>query len=91
MRQCQQRYMLYHQVFPTGIFGKWYSEYWPYGQGVFRLRLWAYLKGSNNIYDCISWRFSLFPPWVLRSFTWYTDITLDFSHQVFQRISSHFS
>ena len=37
-----------------------FEAYWPYGQGVFRLRLWVYLKGYNNISDCTSWCFSLF-------------------------------
>ena len=56
MRQCQQRYMLYHLVFPHR--GFWKMLY----QGVIRLRLWVCLKGSNNIGDCISWSFSLFFP-----------------------------
>ena len=87
MRQCStQRYMLYHQVFSTGVFWKMIFEaYWPYGQGVFRLRLWVYLKGSNNIGDCISWCFSLFFPLGFKEFCLVYRYYFGFSHRVFQR------
>ena len=79
-----QRYMLYHQVFSTGVFWKMIFEaYWPYGQGVFRLSLWVYLKGSNNIGDCISWCFSLFFPLCFKEFWLVYRYYFGFSHRGF--------
>ena len=63
-----QRYILYHLFFPTGFFKMLFDSYWPYGQGVFRLRLWVLLKVSNNIGNCISWCFSLFFPLSFKEF-----------------------
>jgi hypothetical protein len=68
-RQCLYKsYMPYHQVFPIGVLEDDIRAYWPYGQGVIRLSLWDYLKGSNNIGDCISRGFSLFFPLGFKEF-----------------------
>ena len=70
MRQCQHKGICYIIYFsPPGFFWKViFDAYRPYGQGVFRLRLWVYLKGSNNIGYCISWCFSLFFPLGFKEF-----------------------
>jgi hypothetical protein len=75
---------------PPGFFGRWYSGILTIWSRWFRIRIWAYVKGSNNIHDCISWHFSLFSPWVLRSFTWYTGTTLDFSIRFFKEFPPFF-
>ena len=61
----QYNVICYIIKFPPPGFFFWkmiFGAYWSYGQGVFRLSPWVCLKGSNNISDCISWRFSLFFP-----------------------------
>jgi hypothetical protein len=69
MRQCLYKVICYIIKFsPSGFLEDDIRAYWPYGQGVIRLRLWAYLKKSNNIGDCISWAFSLFFPLVFKEF-----------------------
>jgi hypothetical protein len=90
--QCLYKVICHITKFsPSGFLEDDIRAYWPYGQGVIRLRLWAYLKGSNNIGDCISRGFSLFFHWVLRSFSWYSNSTLDFSHWVFFKDSHIFA
>ena len=45
MRQCQRKGICYIIYFSHRGFSKMIFEaYWPYGQGVIRLRLWVYLK-----------------------------------------------
>jgi hypothetical protein len=91
-RQCLYKVICHIIKFsPSGFLEDDIRAYWPYGQGVIRLRLWAYLKRSNNIGDCISRGFSLFSIEFLRSFTWYTNSTLDFSHWVFPKSLLTFS
>jgi hypothetical protein len=73
-------------IFPHWGFWKMiFKAYWPYGQGVFRLRLLVYRKWSNNIGDCISCCFSLFFPLGFKEFCLVYRYYFGFSHRVFQR------
>ena len=75
---------------PPGVFF-WkmiFGAYWSYGQDVFRLSPWVCFKGSNNISDCILWRFSLFFP---SGFKELYLLLWIFPIGFFQRFSSYFS
>ena len=86
MRQCQHKVICLSSSFPHQGFWKMiFDAYWPYCQSVSRLRLWVYLKGSNNINDCILWCFSLFFPLGFKEVCLIYQYYFGFFHRVFQR------
>ena len=90
MRQCQRKGICYIIYFPHRGFWKMIFEaYWPYGQGVIRLRLWVYLEGLLTLV-IVYYGVSPYFPTGFEGVLPIIPELLWFFLQGFSKISSHF-